>query len=381
MGGTHAPLRPHILIREWSPAVTASLRLEILVHELGHFLGAVHSPEDDSVMRPRLVDHRSHDRRFRIGLDAVNTLIVCLVAQELRSRPLTSLSQLSAETKNVLREAYSALSRTMPGDESAAHCLAILDRPESAPVEPVRHPDWLAAAVRTVVEAVAAASRENARRPAFVAGDNARTRAIGDSLTELYVRQAAQAASQLPPEHASVAFLLGLGIAMDDSNLLRQIPLTRDLCRQVEPADERIERLATLGLPTMRGRRDLAQHFFLSAALTALLGPDSAEAIGLAKELRDSHSGSGFSFADLAANMSGIEFARYVLRPGSDWQQRMADFAVRDYMPSVSGLRESIPWQQFVASYGTPADSRFQAQRKAIAEMIRALPGHASGKQ
>ena len=381
MGGTHAPLRPHILVREWSPAVTASLRLEILVHELGHFLGAVHSPEDDSVMRPRLVDHRSHDRRFRIGLDPVNTLIVCLVAQELRSRPLTSLSQLSAETKSVLREAYSALSRTMAGDESAAHCLALLDRPESAPVEPVRYPDWLAAAVRTVVEAVAAASRENARRPAYVAGDKSRARAIGDSLTELYVRQAAQAAGQLPPEHAPVAFLLGLGIAMDDSDLLRQIPLTRDLCRQVESAEVRIERLATLGLPTMRGRRDLAQHFFLSAALTALLGPDTAEAIGLAKELRDSQSGSGFSFADLAANISGIEFARYVLRPGSDWRQRMADFAVRDYMPAVGGLRESLSLQQFVASYGSPADSRFQAQRKAIAEMIRALPGHASSGQ
>ncbi len=379
MGGTHAPLRPHILIREWSPAVTASLRLEILVHELGHFLGAVHSPEEDSVMRPRLVDHRSHDRRFRIGLDPVNTLIVCLVAQELRSRPLTSLSQLRPETKSVLREAYRALGRTMPGDESAAHCLALLDRPDSAPLEPVRYPAPLAEAVRAVVEAVAAASRENARRPALVAGDKGAGRALGDGLTELYVRTAAGAASKLPPEQAAVAFLLGLGVALDDTGQLRQLPLTRDLCRQVESADARIERLAVLGLPTMRGRHDLAQHFVLSAALTAVLGPHAVEAIGLAKELHDSQSGSGFSFADLAANMAGVEMAKYVLRPGSDWQKQMTQFAVRDYLPPVADLREGMSWQQFVATYGSPGDARFQAQRKKIAEMIRSLPAYSDG--
>ena len=61
-------------------------RLEILVHELGHFLGAVHTADGNSVMRPALGDRRARGRSFRIGFDAPNTLAMNLVADELRSR-------------------------------------------------------------------------------------------------------------------------------------------------------------------------------------------------------------------------------------------------------------------------------------------------------
>ena len=37
----------------------------------------------------------------------------------------------------------------------------------------------------------------------------------------------------------------------------------------------------------MRGRRDLLQHFVVSAALVALAGPTVAESAGLAKEWQD----------------------------------------------------------------------------------------------
>ena len=66
--------------------------------------------------------------------------------------------------------------------------------------------------------------------------------------------------------------MLGLGVAMDRSSLMRYNPVVGLTWRRVETNAERTARLAALGEPTMHGRHDLAQHFFVSAALTAVLG-------------------------------------------------------------------------------------------------------------
>lgn len=63
IGGARGPFCPYVLIREWGRQVTDPERLEILTHELGHYLGAVHSPEPKSVMRPDLSDWQSRVRR------------------------------------------------------------------------------------------------------------------------------------------------------------------------------------------------------------------------------------------------------------------------------------------------------------------------------
>src|SRR5438105_11707938 len=72
--------------------------------------------------------------------------------------------------------------------------------------------------VRAVVAAVVRAAEANARLP-LPADRGAResVRRAGDELTELYVRAAAEAARKLPAEQATSAFLLGLGVALDDS--------------------------------------------------------------------------------------------------------------------------------------------------------------------
>lgn len=58
------------------------------------------------------------------------------------------------------------------------------------------------------------------------------------------------------------------------------------------------------------GRNDLAKHWSMSAALTASLGGQMAQSLGVWKELSDSLTGgSGFSFVDLAADRSGERFA------------------------------------------------------------------------
>ena len=86
LGGTHGALASHILIRESPGQVSEPERLEVLVHELGHFLGAAHTSDKTSVMRPKLGDRQSAAKTFRIGFDAPNTLIMCLMAEEMRTR-------------------------------------------------------------------------------------------------------------------------------------------------------------------------------------------------------------------------------------------------------------------------------------------------------
>ena len=97
---------------------------------------------------------------------------------------------------------------------------------------------------------------------------------------------------------------------------------------------------------TLLGREDLAKHFLLSAALTLSGGGDLANVMGVYKEYGDSKGGSGFSFADLAADRAGMKFAEIAI--GSDFQakaiqQRMSRIeSETDFMPSVDRLPEGI---------------------------------------
>src|SRR6185312_15217913 len=113
LGCTPGPLHTHILIRERKPR-TEPERLEVLVHELGHFLGACHSPEFDSVMRPKLGDGRAILRSFRIGFDPLNTLVMNLVAEELARRPVRQLRELRPRTRQRLLDIFSTVLRAMP---------------------------------------------------------------------------------------------------------------------------------------------------------------------------------------------------------------------------------------------------------------------------
>jgi hypothetical protein len=132
LGGTRGPLNNHILLREWSQVVSEPERLELLVHELGHFLGAVHSPEPDSVMRIILGDKQARARKFQIHFDPLNALAMNLVAEEWQRRPpLHSFAELSPQIQARLRVIYSAIGQTLPDDASSLQYLRILQR--SAP--------------------------------------------------------------------------------------------------------------------------------------------------------------------------------------------------------------------------------------------------------
>jgi hypothetical protein len=128
LGGTHGPLHSHILLREWSQHVNEPERLELLVHELGHFLGAVHSPESNSVMRSVLGDRQARARAFRIALDPVNALAMSIVGEEIRDRGISSFGELSEPSRARLEGIYVTLAQAMPDDPAARSYLHYVRR-------------------------------------------------------------------------------------------------------------------------------------------------------------------------------------------------------------------------------------------------------------
>ncbi len=231
------------------------------------------------------------------------------------------------------------------------------------------------AGARTVVQAVTDAAADNHLLPEKSAVGGA-ARFSGDELTELYVRRAATAARKLPPNVAAAAFLMGIGVALDDSPLLPSTPIVGVYWRQIEPQSARITRVALLGSPTMRGRHDLAQHFAISAALAVLLGSKTSEAVGIGKEMSDSEHGSGFSFADLSADLGGIQFAGAVAGGRVPLARLESGFLVRDFLPDPKGLKEGIALGDFVETYGSPLDPRFVRERERLRAQILAMPGY-----
>ena len=140
LGGTHGALASHVLIRESPGQVSEPERLEVLVHELGHFLGAAHTSDKASVMRPKLGDRQSAAKTFRIGFDAPNTLIMCLIAEEMRTRHIWHPSVLSPDAKTAVRGAYMALAQTIPQDPVSTSSIESLG-PAPPPGRPARQPE------------------------------------------------------------------------------------------------------------------------------------------------------------------------------------------------------------------------------------------------
>ena len=127
----------------------------------------------------------------------------------------------------------------------------------------------------------------------------------------------------------------------------------------------------------MHDRHDSCQHFVDSAALVILSGPRGAETAGVSKELFDSRAGgSGFSFADLGSDLSGVTFGQELLaEPGL--LVRLADvFRVADYALPPDGLVEGLTYQEFASRFGSVFDRRFVQEQDKLRKRIRALPGY-----
>jgi len=359
MGATRIPLHSHILIREWSKAMSDRERIELLVHELGHFLGATHSPEMTSVMRAQLVDGKSNVDRFQIGFDPVNTLIMNLIVEEMRQRPVLGLADLSPENRQRLDDIYAEISRVLPDDPEVA-----LSRKFIASLARVEPASPLAQGVRDVLVSM------------IQVVDAPKTGRTPDDLTNACVRRAALAASGLPEDVSRHAFLLSFALVLDDTGTLRRHPQLQDALKAIESDPltwDRVQKSA--GRFTMQSRHDLAQHFWISAALADLAGEQLALAAGVTKELQDANGGSGFSFADLAADIAGVELGTRILSSKISLEHLSKEFRVDDFLIKPLGLPEGLSSAEFLRKYGTVSGSIYRQEESRLRTRILSLPG------
>ena len=128
----------------------------------------------------------------------------------------------------------------------------------------------------------------------------------------------------------------------------------------------------------LAGRDDFAQHFALSAFLAATGGENLSDMAGLYKELKDAQGGSGFSFADLAADRAGSHLGESSTRSSASavkMQNKLA--GVRDakvFFPPMRGLPEFMKQAEFNRRFGDVGQPAYQKMVAQIETRIAALP-------
>ncbi len=373
------PTATHALVWDGAPKLEAE-RAEIVTHLLGQWLGAVRSADGGSVMRARLGDGRAAKKGWVVQFDPHNLIVMHIWAEELaagRTKP----EQFSAKARArlvVLYKSIAAVHDAVKSDDTHARDLvaALTGEPAApAPADVKPEPPIDPATLTDDDKAVGAVVKAVTRRAKQLAADE-KSRPKGDELTAEYVKAAAAAAAALDEKRQVRAFLLGLGIALDDSTVLRDKPVVKKVVQAAESEDERKERLEVLGRPTVRGRRDLCQHFAVSAALTEMFGAAAAEFAGLSKELSDMKGTSGFSFADLAADLAGIELANAVTREPTLIAGIAKQFVVEDYMPDIAPFAEGLNDVAFKKKYGGTDDDKFKSAMNQVRAAVQKVPAH-----
>ncbi len=125
-------------------------------------------------------------------------------------------------------------------------------------------------------------------------------------------------------------------------------------------------------------RIDTAKHF-LGAAAMAMSGQGAlVELIGLAKELHDTHDGSGFSFNDLAADEAGALFGKSAVS-SADMARRVQALLSQSgeeaqYLPILKDLPESMDTEAFTTRFKTVDSPEYLAMKEQIRARIKALP-------
>lgn len=358
----------HVLLREGLPRNDWE-KVEALIHYLGLALGATLTPDPGSVMRPEIADGLALRRDYRFRFDPLNVLAMNLWAEELRRGPLGAVADASAANKLRLIRVYKALLKTRPGDSLAMTYLDELDRDialnpapkkEQRPAVKKGPPAKMTPrdeVARRVVRAITIRGRDNTGPAALT----------GDALTAEYVKAAATAALQedltADPADRVSGFLLGLAVALDDSDALRADPLTADAVKLAESDADSEERLAVLGNPTIRGRRDLCRRFAVGCGTGELLSRPRAEEVALERfaspDARAKRA--GLSFPGLAAEFAGIAFAQVDHTSLDPIRLAAEKFTPGDYLPATDGLRDGLSAERFREDYGDPGDPRFQA--------------------
>ncbi|MCC6493465.1 MAG: hypothetical protein IT424_10625 [Pirellulales bacterium] len=372
LGGTRGPLHSHILIKERSQNVLEPERLELLVHELGHFLGATHSVERTSVMRPVIGQGLQRAAGAEVQFDPPNTLLISLMAEEIRQRHIRDVGGLSAETRRRMREIYEAVDPTIAHDPASGRYAQLMAGAAAKPLledarKVLQQITRVAKLQQQLNLEAGRVSRSGADEPKLVAGDE---------LLELYVRQAAIAARQVRRDNAEKALLLALGVAMDDAGVLPRVPLGAKVLPYLESEQERAERIAACGRVTLRGRPDLARQFFVAAHLVVLTGSETARSTDALATILDSHGASGLGFAELAANRAGLVFAHAVLSGRMSLDDVARRFTVAAVLPPLETLQKELNAEEFTSRFGGAGDARLTDLLNRLEGRLTALPAY-----
>ena len=146
------------------------------------------------------------------------------------------------------------------------------------------------------------------------------------------------------------AAILALGVILGEETVAKVAKRRIDLNRlpEYEALRNRI---------TLRGRGDLARHFWVSAALAVLSDQDRSMTVGIVKEMMDATpGGSGFSFVDLTADRAGTLFTNVATanaESAREIQMRVRRGVISEELcPDISGLPEGITRDEFQTEYG-----------------------------
>jgi hypothetical protein len=174
------------------------------------------------------------------------------------------------------------------------------------------------------------------------------------------------------PADENQAAILALAMYFGDYSFGRLIGpvLTKEMKKRTPP------RHVTLG-----GRRDLRLHFIISAGLKVVTDSGMSYAAGEFKELLDAaKGGSGFSFADLAADIAGVRFAEVATdRSGGAVriQQLLSKNATESiFFPNVRELPENITEKEFKQRYENVERKAYRDVLNEIKNTINKLPAY-----
>lgn len=130
---------------------------------------------------------------------------------------------------------------------------------------------------------------------------------------------------------------------------------------------------------TLNGRGDLSLHFLYSAVLEQLGKENIGLNIGELKELLDSNEGgSGFSFADLAADKAGIAFSKFVTSNANaaKWAQDLLAAQSKEqlFLPFTHDLPEGFNGNEFDEIIGYVGSNVYKELESRINNRINSLP-------
>jgi hypothetical protein len=124
------PLFTHLVLPDVQEGFSDADQLALLTHDLGHFLGASHSAEETSVMRSPVPQEDKQPERRPAGteFDALNALVMNVVADEIRLGEVRSPDRFERGTVAYLRAIYGEMARRVRKDRQPGHFAAMLGR-------------------------------------------------------------------------------------------------------------------------------------------------------------------------------------------------------------------------------------------------------------